>query len=347
MADTFVRLKTATGEALFLRSTIKAFRYDHKQDTDSRKVHVSSLVGQESHNHSYDVASEEDYNKFRDRMLDATPPEVPGELSTGTALDTGTSRDSLRITSGATELRDFLMANCRDLYSLMTDPGHEWPASQFHICYYGDGHFSLHSLYERDNYFISLDFSEDRSTAAVTSIGYRKVEEPCSAVRYNRYLSDFVKTFLVPYAASHAISYEYSGEKAECPGKSRENPNEETGGNPGMLDSFVIQDHAEGFHAFLLTKAHYPELGDVWSVMHRDTRFDCRCVDIDTLEVFTVTISFTIDSSCAKVTGIQDDDKSIDADRYNHYLRRFVDEIVKPAVAYVKFTYTYSREDRQ
>ncbi|MBR2305755.1 MAG: hypothetical protein IKA48_00840 [Fibrobacter sp.] len=60
------------------------------------------------------------------------------------------------------------------------------------------------------------------------------------------------------------------------------------------------------------------------------------------METFTVTISFTTDSSFARVTDIQADGASTSVDQYNHYLRRFVDEMVKPFTEIEHLKYEYS-----
>jgi hypothetical protein len=113
---------------------------------------------------------------------------------------------------------------------------------------------------------------------------------------------------------------------------------------PDILDTFVIPDNATGFYYTLLTKAHYSDNGGKWSVTRHGTRFDCRCKDPDTKENFTVTILFTstLDSSYARVTDIQADGTLIRVDQYNHYLCRFVDEMVKPFAEIKHFRYEYS-----
>ena len=155
---------------------------------------------------------------------------------------------------------------------------------------------------------------------------------------FNLILHEFVRDIVRPYAEKHEITYSYTGTPGEQSPKSDGTAKESTG-NPGTLDSFVIPDNAKGFHDSLLTKARHPELGDTWSVIQRGTRVDCRCND--TTEDFTVTISFTIDSSFAKVTDIQSDGKEINVDQYNHYLNRFVDEIVKPFAETQPFRYDH------
>lgn len=166
-------------------------------------------------------------------------------------------------------------------------------------------------------------------------------------VGFNFILSEFVRDIMSPHADYHKITYNYAGTPNEQPLKSNgiiedtpETPKEEPG-KSGRRASFIIPDNAKGFYYFLLTKAAYYDNGGKWGVTRRDTLFDCRCTDLDTKDNFTVTISFTIDSSFARVTDIQADGESFSVDKYNYYLCRFVDEMVKPFAEIAHFRYDF------
>lgn len=159
-------------------------------------------------------------------------------------------------------------------------------------------------------------------------------------VGFNFILSEFVRDILVPYALTHEITYSYAGTPNEQPLKSNGTP-ENT--NTDTLDSLEITGEAEGFYAFLLAKAtSYMNLGGKWSVSRDDDKFTCKRIDADTMNSFTVTLSFTHTGRYARVTAIEPTGTGLTVDRYNRFLRRFVSELVKPYAEIQKLTYKYS-----
>ena len=272
--------------------------------------------------------STEEFDRIRDRLHHTDTPEEPTEEPAFV------SRDRLEITEGADKFFKWLHEKYYNTekhgnWHFKAVPGTN--AEDFIVCH------KVNTVTSPADVHIS--FRNQHESARVTGIVIMDHYTP-DTPGFNLILHEFVRDIVRPYADKYKITYSYSGTPNEQPTESNGIATE-THGKSGMLASLVIPDHAEGFHDALVTKAHHYDIGARWSVAYRDTQFDCRCNDLDTKEHFTVTISFTTDSSYARVTEIQADDKSINADKYNHYLCRFVNEIVKPFAEIQHFKYDY------
>ena len=272
-------------------------------------------------------ASAEELDKIRNGLLHADAPEKPEEEP---AFIT---RDCLEITEGAEEFFKWLHGKFYNgekigVWSFKAVPGTQ--DEDFIVC-----HKPNTSTSPAD---VHIAFRNHFTYARVCGIVVNDHYTP-DDVGFNFILSEFVRDIINPYASTHKITYRYAGTPNEHPLKSNGTPENI---NTDTLDSLEITGEAEGFYAFLLTKATYPDIGGKWSVNRDDTKFTCTRTDADAINYFTVTLSFTSNGRYAKVTAIEALGTYLDADRYNRFLRRFVSELVKPYAEIQKLTYEYS-----
>ena len=281
------------------------------------------------------AARAEEMAKIRNGLSHMDAPVEPGEEPASV------TRDSLEITEGTHEFFKWLHGkffNSEKLgnWHFKAVPGTD--AEDFIVCHKANTVTSPADVH--------ISFRNQHEFARVSGIVIMDHYTPDDA-GFNLILHEFVRDILRPYADNHRITYSYAGTPSEQLLKSNgiiENTQETTKEEPvnsGIPGSFVIPDNANRFYYFLLSKATYFDDDRKWSVTRRDTLFDCRCMDLDTKESFTVTISFTIDTSYARVTEIQADGSSISVDQYNHYLCRFVNEMVKPVAEIEHFRYDF------
>lgn len=287
-----------------------------------------------------------EFELFRDQML-GTPEAIAEELDKNhnglSHMDAPekpeeepafVTRDCLEITEGAEEFFKWLHGKFYNsekigCWSFRAVPGTQ--DEDFIVCHKPNTTTSPSDVH--------IAFRNHFTYARVCGIVVNDHYTP-DDVGFNFIHSEFVRDIVNPYASTHKITYRYAGTPNEQPRKSNGTP-ENT--NTDTLDSLEITgDDAYGFYEFLLTKATYPDIGGQWSVNRDDTKFTCTRTDADATNYFTVTLSFTSNCRCARVTAIEALGTYLDADRYNRFLRRFVSELVKPYAEIQHITYEYS-----
>lgn len=273
-------------------------------------------------------ASAEELDKIRNGLLHADAPEKPEEEPAFV------TRDCLEITEGAEEFFKWLHGKFYngekiDCWSFKAVPGTY--DEDFIVC-----HKTNTATSPAD---VHISFKNHFTYARVCGIVVNDHYTP-DDVGFNFILHEFVRDIVRLYADIHKITYSYTGTPNEQPLKSNGTP-ENT--NTDTLDSLEITGKAERFYAFLLAKAtSYMDIGGKWSVSRDDDKFTCKRIDADTMNSFTVTLSFTHTGRYARVTAIEPTGTGLTVDRYNRFLRRFVSELVKPYAETQKLTYKYS-----
>jgi hypothetical protein len=274
------------------------------------------------------VVNAEETDRISNRVLHANTPEEPEEEPAFV------TRDCLEITEGSEEFFKWLHGKFYnsekiDCWSFKAVPGTQ--DEDFIVC-----HKPNTSTSPAD---VHIAFRNHFKYARVCGIVVNDHYTP-DDVGFNFILHEFVRDIVRPYADIHKITYSYTGTPNEQPLKSNGTP-ENT--NTDTLDSLEITGEAEGFYAFLLAKAtSYMDLGGKWSVSRDDDKFTCKRIDDDTMNSFTVTLSFTHTGRYARVTAIEPTGTALTVDMYNRFLRRFVSELVKPYAEIQKLTYEYS-----
>lgn len=272
-------------------------------------------------------ASAEELDKIRNGLLHADAPEKPEEEPAFV------TRDCLEITEGAEELFKWLHGkyfNSEKIgcWSFKSVPGTQ--DEDFIVCHKTNTVTSPADVH--------ISFRNHFTYARVCGIVVNGHYTP-DDVGFNVLLHEFVRDIMSPHADYHKITYSYTGTPNEQPLKFNGTPGNT---NTDNLDSLEITGEAEGFYAFLLTKATYPDIGGKWSVSRDDDKFTCKRIDADAMNSFTVTLSFTHTGRYARVTAIEPTGTGLTVDRYNRFLRRFVSELVKPYAETQKLTYKYS-----